>query len=299
MKTLRLCRVLCSAAAAVIFAVSSTALAAETDAEKAQPESAAAEAPSDDSAVIERFADEGRVFAPLAADPREAQLKLGYLHTIGDDSFFDLTLGGDADLAYWKGPGERRTSLSVRGLISARFAFNSDSFDMQNVDFQGGLALGTARGGRSYEAYLFHQSSHLGDELVDSGRRERIDYSQNSLRLLAAQSWGSVRAYCGPTINFYNEPDEYDNDFQFQIGAEKRFTGWGRPMYLAVDVQAKEGLDWHPGAAVEAGVELGDPKVTKNRQRVFAQLFTGHSSMGQFYNESESYVFFGVAYNPI
>ena len=252
-----------------------------------------------DTVVLERFADKGRAFAPIYADPREAQFKLGYLHEFGGKSFFDFTIGGDADLAYWSGPGSRRTSLSGRGLISSRFELNSDSFDLQNTDFQGGLALGTACGDRSYEAYLFHQSSHLGDELVGSGSRSKIDYIQNSARLLASQKWGHLRGYCGLTVNFFNEPDEYDNRFQFQVGAEKRFLEGTRPMYLAVDIQAKEGLDWHPNAIIEFGVELGNLKTTKNRQRLYIQLFTGYSNMGQFYNERESYLLFGVAYNAV
>ncbi len=246
---------------------------------------------------VELFSDRGRVFPPLLADPKEAQFRLGFLGDFHGSAFLDFVFGGDAALARVDYDNGRMCSLTVRGLVSPRFQFNSSSFDLLNTDFQGGLALGTSKGDTACEWYLFHQSSHLGDEVLDSGLREKIDYSKEGLRFLTSRRLGPLRLYGGPTVNFRTDPDEYEETLVLQAGAEYAFMQDTRPMFLALDLRSRQGNDWNVNATAQFAVELGDPKVVKRRHRLFVELFTGYSDMGQYYNESESRVLIGVAYN--
>ena len=245
----------------------------------------------------EHFSDEGRVFDALRADPLEAQFRLGYINDYHGNGFLDFVFGGDIALVSWQHESERKSSLTVRGLVGPRFQFNSDSFDLLNLDFQGGLAFGTKLKELSWEAYLYHQSSHLGDEVLDAGLRPRIDSSKEGLRFLVSREWETVRLYGGSTVNFRTDPGDYDEHVVFQGGLECRFWEEVRPLYVALDLQTRQSNGWNINTTVQFGVELGDVEKTENRHRLFVELFNGHSNMGQYFNESESYAFFGVSYN--
>lgn len=277
--------VLCAAA---FFTISGAAFCGDEPADQPQ---------TTQERSIEHFSDKGRVFKALKADPREAQFRLGYMNNYSGESFLDFVFGGDAALLRSTEGDGRESSLSVRGLVAPRFQFTSDSFDLLNTDFQGGLAFGTALGELSWEVYVFHQSSHLGDEVLAEGIREKIDYSKEGVRFLASRTWGPLRLYGGGTVNLRTEPHEYDEHLVPQCGLEWWFAGGERPAYLALDLRSREGNDWNVNTTLQIGVELGDVAKVENRHRVFIEFFTGYSEMGQFYNESESYVLAGVAYN--
>lgn len=269
----------------------------------AAPAPAPAPAPAEENAEatgkreVVLFSDKGRVFAPLLADPREAQFRLGFLDNNDSDILWDFVFGADVALARTREADGADTSLTVRGLMAPRFEFGTDSFNLLNTDFVGGLAYGRALGDNAWEVFVYHQSSHLGDEEVETGARERIDYSHESVRFLMSRKYNGLRLYGGPTYTPRANPDAVERTFVAQGGAEYRFAAGRQPMYAALDLQSREENDWAVNAALQVGVELGDPAKVAKRQRVFLELFTGHSVMGQFFNETESYALVGVGYN--
>ena len=246
--------------------------------------------------AVEFWPDRGRVFKPLRADPREAIFRLGFMWDKEGDSYQDYVLGGDLGLLYI-GLGDReKLSLTARGLFTARFQYNSDSYDLQNGDFIGGPALGYQKGDDSFELFLYHQSSHLGDEVLESGKRRRIDYAREAIRLMYAHEWGNLRVYAGPTFNLHALPRDIEHKFTAQAGAEYRFSVLGQPAYVATDLQSRQENDWSVNTSFQVGLELGDPGRTKNRQWVFTEFFQGYSNMGQYWDRWESYSLIGVGY---
>jgi len=245
----------------------------------------------------EWFSDRGRAFAPLLADPREAQVRVGFIYDKHEDKFLDLGFGGDVGLLRDSTDDGRLFSLTVRGLMTARFQFFSESFDMYNTDFIGGPAAGFRYKATAFELFLYHQSSHLGDDKIANGEREAIDYSREAVRFLASHEFPGLRIYGGPTFNFRGEPDDLDKAFIMQGGAERPFRLLGREMYAAVDVQLREENDWDANLSAQIGMQLGNPAKVHHRQRVFIEYFTGHSNMGQYYDEHERYVMLGLGYN--
>jgi len=274
--------------------------APSSDAAPAGPARAGEQAAPDSApggSRTEFFADRGRAFKALLADPREAQVKLGFLRADDGHSYYDLAFGGDVGLLHSAFAAEQDFSLTVRGLIAARFHFFSRSFDLLNTDFIGGLAAGYRRGEFSAELFLHHQSSHLGDEVLESGERERIDFSRETLRLMGSWERGPLRLYGGPALVVRSDPETAESDLILQAGTEYRQTVMGVPCYAAVDLQSKEENDWAANVAVQVGVELGDPQSVLKRQRLFLEYFNGHSSMGQYHEEHEAYVLLGIGFN--
>jgi hypothetical protein len=246
------------------------------------------------------FSDEGRVLSPLVADPREAQIRFGFMQeTRKGDAFYDQVLGGDLGILHYRPNETDIVSLTARGLMTARFQFWSESFDLLNADFRGGAALGYRSGPDALEAFLYHESSHLGDETIDNDERERIDFSREAFRVLWSHDFSRLRLYAGPSVNLRADPDELARKVTMQAGAELPFALFGRPMYGALDLQAKEEHHWDTNVAAQVGFELGNPSHHwYKRQRVFLEYFQGFSNMGQYFDERERYVLLGIAVDP-
>ena len=243
------------------------------------------------------FPDTKRVFKPLLADPREAQLRVGSGYDRSGRKFLDMGLGGDLVHAHRVLGPDREMSISARGLISARFDTCEESFPLLNTDFFGGVASGYRRGKNVFELYFFHESSHLGDETLDEGVRERIDYSREALRLLWSRQLGDLRVYAGPTYNLHARPRRIGHKVMLQVGAEYDFHLWNQPFFAAMDLQSRQPNDWNANITGQIGWYLDKPGTSGNRPRLFLEFFHGHSNMGQYWNESETSVLLGIGAN--
>ena len=242
------------------------------------------------------WSDKGRVFKSLKADPREAVFRFGHLVDQDGNTYEDMDFGGDLGLVYAEFPHGGKFSLTCRGLFTARFDLVSESFDLLNTDFIGGAAAGYQWGADSLELFFYHQSSHLGDEILDRDERERIDYGRETIRFLWSHEWNRFRFYGGPSYHIHALPEELDRKLWLQAGAEYRFFIKNRPLFIAGDFQSREEHDWSVNASGQIGFELGNPEKTSNRQWIFGEAFAGYSNMGQFWDRWERYLMIGVGY---
>jgi hypothetical protein len=242
------------------------------------------------------FPDGERAFAPLRADPREAKFHLGFL--LDDRQHVLMDFGMGAELGFLRhewGDGNAFT-LGGRGLIAGRFDFMSGSFDLQDMDFLGGLGAGLRLGSWAFDLRLDHQSSHLGDEVLESGRRPRIDFSQERLRLLASRTLGPLRLYGGAGVVLHAAPVALQGSVLGQLGVEVAVPAGRVELFVAADGVLRLVEPTSGRVALQVGVELGNRFVVRNRQRVFAEVFYGNCSMGQYYGEREYYGMVGVEY---
>ena len=264
----------------------------------AEPATVVAKAPRGFMRGWKFFSNTPRAFAPLLADQREAQVRAGFSHDRREgDIHADLVFGGDLGIMRKDEPNGDATTFTVRSLISARLNMNTDSTDVMNNDYFGGVAYGRRRGRNSWEFYVYHESAHLGDETLDFGKRKRIDYGREAVRLLYARQFGDLRVYGGPTQNLSASDSFNRMKSAAQAGAEYRFRCWGRPLYVAGDVHVREENKWKPHLTTQVGMELGDPEAQRRRTRLFLEFYTGYSNMGQYWNEYETSVMLGLGFN--
>ena len=238
-----------------------------------------------------------RAFKPLLADQREASARLGFMYGRHAQKLLDAAIGGDLVIADRRFDANRRLTVSGRGLFTVRLNTCESSAPVLNSDYFGGVAVGYRTGDDEFELYVFHQSAHLGDEILENGERRRIDYSRESVRLLWSHRFGPVRVYGGPTVNVRAWPSDIAGKVTLQAGSEFRFNACGRPMYLAADLQSRQENGWDVNFTGQYGIELGDPKKLKNLPRIFVEIFNGFSNMGQYYDDRESSVMLGMGYN--
>jgi len=243
------------------------------------------------------FSNRPRALAPLLADQREAQIRAGWMYGRGGNKLLDLGFGGDLGIVRKDISETEAMTLTLRGLFTARFNTHDRSFPLLNTDYYGGFAFGHKFDNDAWELYVFHQSAHLGDETLDFGHRERIDYGREAVRFLWSHHFDDLRIYGGPTVNVSGSRHYIRGRATLQAGAEYRFRPWEIPMYAAADVQAKQENEWRPNLTTQVGMELGDPEEPDPKTRLFLELYTGYSNMGQYWNEYETSVMLGIGHN--
>ncbi|MDP6543696.1 MAG: DUF1207 domain-containing protein [Phycisphaerae bacterium] len=246
------------------------------------------------------FTNGDRALAPLLADQREAQIRGGWMYGRDGDKFLDLGFGGDLGILRRDFSPDEAMTLTLRGLFTARFQTDAESFPLLNTDYYGGFAFGHRFGRNAWEVFVYHQSAHLGDETLDFGTRARIDYGRESVRFLWSHNiLDNLRVYGGPTVNVSGSEDFVRGKVMLQAGGEYRFRPWDVPMYAAGDVQVREQNEWRPSFNAQLGMYLGKDKAKnpKPKTRVFLELFTGYSNMGQYWDTYETSGMIGLGYN--
>lgn len=121
---------------------------------------------------------------------------------------------------------------------------------------------------------MYHQSSHLGDELLLRGESEieRENLSFESAELILSQEFGFLRLYAGGEYLFNRRPSTLD-DWVAHAGAEARAGPTkGLRLVAAVDVKSTEQQEWEPAFSVRAGVEAAWWRLEGHPPRIWSIL---------------------------
>lgn len=253
----------------------------------------------------------GNVFCPLVADPKAMRSFLSYL--IEDksvDSIDNVGSVGISDsfgLARW-GANARDdgVQLSLEGAIFAQFDLGSSSYDLINADYLVALPLTIRLGHVSARLRAYHQSSHLGDELLirrgESLERENISFE--SADFILSVDAAALRLYGGGEYIFHRLPVDLQH-YVAHGGAELRpaaeLLRWGRIGFLrfiaAVDLKASQQQDYDPSVSLRAGFEINRPFSGELPARSWSILFEsyrGPSPYGQFFRQKIQYIGVGA-----
>ncbi len=244
----------------------------------------------------------GDVFCALTADPKQPHSFISYVR--GTSGAFDtdvgsIGIGEHFGLFRWG-----TLQLSIGAGIFAQFDLQSASYDLINADYLIGLPLTYRLKGFSSRLRLYHQSSHLGDELLlrdPPVAIERENLSYESLEVILSQEVGALRLYGGGEMLFNREPETLEA-MLLHWGAELypstyflRLGQLGRTRFVAAaDVKAPAEQRWSPALSIRAGLEFGqaEPSYPSRRWSIVGEYYTGPSPYGQFFDEQATY--FGV-----
>jgi hypothetical protein len=245
----------------------------------------------------------GDVFRPLVADPAEPRFfaSLLSLDTAADRfTIASLGVGGNFGLRRW--PGEQAGEgwqLGIFGAVFSQFSLDAPADDLINTDFSIGLPLAYKRGAFSGRARLWHQSSHLGDELILNGNApQRIDLSIEAIDLLLAWEHGGWRAYGGRYYLLRGHPHGLR-----RAGAHAGLDYAGAATVLGgrlvggVDVKWFDETGWRPGTSVKIGLEFGRPRPQRRGISVLLEAYDGSSPFGQFYRDDITYYGVGLQFD--
>ncbi len=250
----------------------------------------------------------GRAFAPLVADPRWPSFNIGYARvirsegTVFEDVYSNLwPVGFGETVAFYRGPVPWADAFEV-GAQAALFAvldLAEESVPLINADYQGGGYVSARWGDYSALFRLYHESSHLGDELLIMGPTlVREDTTQDAFELLGSRLFreldtfagrGDLRVYGGVGNIFRSFGNTDYGNWLFQYGFEwagnelpYRMPGGltAYPMF-AVDIQHLDGRDYQPDFSLAGGLRLQARR--GGRTDVQLTYYNGRNPNGQFF----------------
>ena len=252
----------------------------------------------------------GNVFCPLVADPKAMRSFLSYLHEDESaDSIESVGSVGISDsfgLARWGGNAKSDgVQLSIDGAIFAQFDLGSSSYDLINADYLIGLPLTIRKGGFSTRLRIYHQSSHLGDELIlRRNVMERENISFEAAEFVLSIDASALRLYGGGEYLFHRQPRDLEHyvahgGIELRPAAELlRFGRIGFLRFLAaVDLKASQEQDWDPSVSLRAGFEIDRPFAGDLPARTWSILFEsyrGPSPYGQFFRQKIQFIGVGA-----
>jgi hypothetical protein len=268
---------------------------------------AATSAPATESPAV-GFLPAGHLFQPLIADPRWPHFSAAYryyINTPGPKNVSAVSFGETIAL-YRDNLGDKgqwgQWEAGVQAGVFSIFNLGSDSIDLVNTDFFAAAFVGYRYGDFSAIGRLFHQSSHLGDELLLSDSRpNRINLSYEGLdaKLSYDLPFGA-RVYGGGGYLIGVDPSDLGRGLA-QAGLEWR-SPWAfwherlRPI-AGADLQFKEENRWRPDVSLRAGVSFENVSILSRNLQVLAEYYRGRSFDGQFFIDPVEYVGIGVHFN--
>jgi hypothetical protein len=239
----------------------------------------------------------GDVFCPLIADPKSTRSFVAYQRGDEAELATDIAAVGVADqFPFFRAGGVtpgNGVQLGVAGSVFAQFDLGTPSYDLLNTDYLIGLPLTFRLGAFSGRARIYHQSSHLGDELLlrqNPPARENLSFE--SAELLLSVDLSAVRVYGGGEQ--FVDRDSSDLPTRLaHAGIELRpranvnlgALAAGR---LVAGVDAKVISDSTTRTAVSArgGLEFARPHdelAPSRRWSLLAEYYAGPSPYGQFF----------------
>ena len=254
------------------------------------------------------FLPTGHLFRALIADPRWPHFSASYRYytsTPGSKNVAAVSFGETLPL-YRDHIGEKgewgQWETGVQGGVFSIFDLDSQSFDLINTDFFAAGFVGYRFGDFSALGRIFHQSSHLGDELLlRETRPNRVNLSYEGLD--AKFSYGlplGLRAYGGGGYLIDVDPSTLGRGLA-QAGAEFKSPwalGQGRLRPIAgIDFQFREENNWHADLSLRAGVQFENVSVLNRNLQILVEYFKGRSFDGQFFTQPVEYLGIGAHFN--
>lgn len=144
------------------------------------------------------------VFRPLLADPKQPQFFAAFQVVQVKQNNTSLNVGsvgfGENFGLYSRRQGCNGWQIGILGGVFSQFNLDASSADLLNTDFVIGIPVSWRSGPVSLRARLYHQSSHLGDELLlGNPEIKRVNLSFEEVEALLSldtlAGWGgSMRA---------------------------------------------------------------------------------------------------------
>jgi hypothetical protein len=244
----------------------------------------------------------GNLFRPLLADPKQAQFfasidrfkSSGKRYTMASVGFGE-TFGLYRFFGSREGDG---LQLSVEGALFAQFNLNTPSYDLINADYIIGIPVTYRYGDNSLRFRIYHQSSHLGDEFLQSlNPPERVNLSYEAIDLIYSREWRGWRVYGGGEYLVHKEPADLkpmSAHWGIEYRGSKPLVWNGRPI-AGVDMKSFEEHNWAINTGIKAGIEFGHPNPGQRRLRLMAEWYNGFDPRGQFYNNKVEYYGMGIS----
>lgn len=237
------------------------------------------------------------VHEPYLASPRTVHMRIGVISVdqsdipgVGD-ARSDVRLGQHFGLYRWDNGWHASGFAGFNGL------FDLDR-DTDNIGWDGRYGITLAREwrpGRTLKLGSRHQSAHIGDELIESTGRKRINYTREEFNVGYSHALRSpARVYLETGWGWDLRNEDVQDPWRLQAGYEyraglNRLDGDGprwRP-FVALDLESMEERDWELDATLQAGWLL---RQHGQLWRAAVEFRHGRVPLGEFSGSEEDYL---------
>jgi hypothetical protein len=253
----------------------------------------------------------GDVFCPLLADPKGQRSFVSYLRETDDDRDHNVGSVGISDAFGLLRVGGSKPGngfqISIQGSVFAQFDLDVNSYDLLNSDYIVGLPITFRVNNFSTRFRIYHQSSHLGDELLL--RENNPDFTRENISFESAEAivsldGGPLRVYGGGEYLLRRDPPDLERSLVhggIELRPARRIVRFGSiagvRFVAAGDVKVSEQQDWKPAISVRTGFEFDRPRDTEPQGRRWGLLFEfydGPSPYGQFFRRDVRQIGAGI-----
>lgn len=245
------------------------------------------------------FLPEKLVYQPYVADPRRPRLSIKWLRGDEGESQVDTAIGGYFPVLSLRRQSalDEESQLALFAGVWSRWDIR-ESLDQIGSDFRGGLSFSYKKNLWALRLQYFHESDHLGDELILRTGRGRINYRRDEISLgLSYTPWTQYRLYAEGGYGFIlGKPN---NPWRAQVGAEWEGNPWfplgGRP-FAAADLQTWEESRWDPNLNLQFGVVFWNEPRSRSLRLSF-DVYRGRDPLGEFLRERLRYLTLGFSFD--
>jgi Protein of unknown function (DUF1207) len=243
----------------------------------------------------------GDVFRGLIADPKQPQFFVSILQFSSSGERFTMaSVGFGETFGLYRFFGAREgdgLQVSVEAALFAQFNLDTPSFNLLNADYTIGIPVTYRYGDNSLRFRIYHQSSHLGDELLLSANPPtRVNLSFEAVELLYSREWRGWRVYGGGEYLIDKDPSDL-KALSAHWGIEYRESTplvWNLRPIAGVDMKSLDEHNWALDTSIKAGFEFGHPDPGHRRVRLLAEWYKGYDPHGQFYVHKAEYLGLGL-----
>jgi len=238
----------------------------------------------------------GDLFQPLIADPKQPRFFVSMNNFKSPNGRYTMaSVGFGETFGMYRFFGSREGNglqLSVEGALFAQFNMDTSSYDLINADYTIGIPATYRYGDNSFRFRIYHQSSHLGDELLlSTNPPERVNLSYEAVEFIYSREWRGWRGYGGGEYMIHREPGNLkpmSAHWGIEYRGSKPLLWSGRPIG-GMDMKSFDENNWAVDTSVKAGLEFGHPNPGQRHLRLMALWYKGFDPRGQFYNNRVEY----------
>jgi len=238
-----------------------------------------------------------RVFRSPIADPAEPRVFMSRLEVEPERgaNFSAAFLGVGVEFGLLRRAGaapDHGWQLSVFGSADSLFNLDLPGDALVNTDYRFGFPLTWRNGAWSTRARVYHQSSHLGDELILGGNApRRIDMSFEAADLLLAWQRAGWRLYGGGSHILRTRAPAYDGSgvhagFDYLSAPALLF---GQRLIAGVDLKWLEPAQPHSAVSAKAGMMIGRHSLERRGVTLLVEAYEGFAPFGQFFEQEFRY----------
>lgn len=244
-------------------------------------------------------------FPTMLADPRIVAYSAGYrtYDKVFKTSLLPCSMGDRFSLYQFKSVSHGRLYVGIEACVWPIFEAKPQSLALINADYYVGIPLTYLYNGFGARFRIFHQSSHLGDELLENNKKiRRVNPSMEVVDLSLSYDFtdnftlfGGAGRVIRNDNSYTLEPHYFFYGFNYQLSGFKiNLSNLEAVPYVGVYISQWEETNWKANTSAVIGYQW--QKLYGRKMRLYLEGYDGFSSEGQFSKQETRYLALKISY---